>query len=449
MSWKDLSLTERAGISQRWREEGSRFAQDVNAFMDRCNRLGPEQAGEEPYDTRTDLAETVLQAVREANEAGRSADIREDFRPAYFPFIEFIKVNGQIPAPLSWLAGGQILVRAGSTTYLIDDLHIETLPGILSFGRSPDQKYFAVARQSGITIYDGWDGPEVTSLNWPTIGTRKGDHTLERWSHAGAKGDQLVPFPDGKRVLLATREAIMVVEPHRSTMLFPEEREESEDTWLNNPHGAVSPDGSLIAVGDRLTGAHLIFNDRYEKVGQIAGLVDLAPWHASFSDDGTCLALSSFMLYQGATVLVPTCRFPGLVVGEKELKIHWFSKATWDGMQRGLQEFDKDLLVLNSRSGAYASAWRPGEFILGDAQGFLWAFDRAGATRWHHFIGSSIGALDISPDGRRLLASSAAGFVVILDLDTGETDPDAIGTSMHRERRRWVFWKNEKRPLAW
>ena len=127
MSWKDLSLTERANISQRWREEGSRFAQDVNAFMDRCSRLEPEQAGKEPYDTRTDLAETVLQAVREANEAGRSADIREDFRPAYFPFIEFIKVNGQIPAPLSWLAGGQILVRAGSTTYLIDDLHIETL----------------------------------------------------------------------------------------------------------------------------------------------------------------------------------------------------------------------------------------------------------------------------------------------------------------------------------
>jgi hypothetical protein len=138
-----------------------------------------------------------------------------------------------------------------------------------------------------------------------------------------------------------------------------------------------------------------------------------------------------------------------LFVGQKDLETHWFAKATWDAMRQGLQELDKDLLVLNSRSSAYASAWRPGEYILGDAQGFLRAFDRAGATRWHHFIGSSLGALDISPDGRRLLASSAAGFLVILDLDTGETDPYAIGTSRHRERRRWVFWKNEKRPLAW
>jgi hypothetical protein len=118
-------------------------------------------------------------------------------------------------------------------------------------------------------------------------------------------------------------------------------------------------------------------------------------------------------------------------------------------MRQGLQEFDKDLMVLDSRASAYASAWRSGDLIFGDAQGFLWAFDRTGASRWRHFIGSSIGAIDISPDGRRLIASSAAGFLVILDLDTGETDPYSIGTSTHRERRRWLFWKNEKKPLAW
>jgi hypothetical protein len=449
MNWKHLSPAERAAISRRWREEGSRYARDVNAFMERCSRLGPKQAGEAPHDSREDLTEAVLEAVREANEAGRAADIREDFPPAYFPFLELIKAKGQHLAPLFCLASGQVLVRAGSTTYLIDDLRVETVPGVLSFGRSPDRRYFAVARQSGITIHDGWGGPTVTGVDWPTIGTRGGDHTLEQWSRAGAKGDQIVPFPDGKRVLLATRDAIVVVEPHSSTILFPGESEESEDIWLNKPHGAVSPDGSLIAVGDRLTGAHLIFNDRYERVGEIAGLVDLAPWHASFSDDGAWLALSSFMLYQGATVLVPTRRFPGLVVGEKDLETHWFSKASWDEMRQGLNELDQDLLVLSSRSSAYASAWRPGEFILGDAQGFLRAFDRTGAPRWNHFIGSSINALDISADGRRLFASSAAGFLVILDLDTGEADPYAIGTSTHRERRRWVFWKDETRPLAW
>jgi len=439
MSWKDLSPTERAGISRRWREEGSRYAQDLNAFMDRCLRLGPEQVGDEPQDTRADLAETVLQAVRDANEAGGSGDMREEFPPAYFPFLDFIQRNGQRLAPLLWLPSGHILVQARSTTYLIDDLHITTLPGILSFGRSPDRRYYAVARESGITIHDGWGGPQVTSLVWPDIRFREGVSKVE----------QLVPFPDGKRVLLASRAAIMVLEPHRSTILYPPEGKELEDIDLNNPHGAVSPDGSLIAVGDRLICAHLIFNDRYEPMGEIAGLVDVSPWHASFSDDGTLLALSSWMLYQGATVLVPTGRFPGLVVGAKDLDKYWFSKPTWAAMRQGLQEFDKDLLVLDSRASAYASAWRSGDLIFGDAQGFLWAFDRTGVSRWRHFIGSSSGAIDMSPDGRRLIASSAAGFLVILDLDTGETDPYTIGTSTHRERRRWLFWKNEKKPLAW
>jgi hypothetical protein len=118
-------------------------------------------------------------------------------------------------------------------------------------------------------------------------------------------------------------------------------------------------------------------------------------------------------------------------------------------MRQGLQEFDKDLVVLDSRASAYASGWRPGEYIFGDPNGFLWAFDREGASRWHHFIGSSISAIDISPDGRRLIVSSYAGYLVILDLDTGEADPYTIGTSTHRERRRWLFWKEENKPLAW
>jgi hypothetical protein len=442
--WKDLSPNQRAAISQRWRDEGSRFVRDLNAFEDRYYRLGAEQAGREPEETRYDLAETVLEAVREANESGEVARLREEFPPAYPPFVGLLNENGQVLAPMFWLDGGEIVVRVGAsqgeaTTYQIDGLHLRKLPGILSFGRSPDRRYYAVARESDIAIHDGWDGPKVTILDWPTVGTRGGVQEVT----------QLVPFPDGKRVLLATPHAILVLEPERRIVLYPREPDKLEDKWLNNPHGAVSPDGSLIAIGDRLTCAHLIFNDRYQVVGEIAGLVDLAPWHASFSDDGGLLALSSFMLHQGATVLVPTGRFPGLVVGEEDLRACWYSKATWAEMRQGLREFDNDLVVLDSRASAYASAWRPGEFILGDAQGSLWAFHRDGGKRWYHFIGSSVFAIDVSPDGRQLIASTYAGLLVILDLDTGEADPYRIGTSTHRERRRWLFWKKEKRPLAW
>lgn len=440
-SWKHMSPGQREAMGRRWRDEGSRFARGFNSFLEQIRKAQP---GEEPEDTRGDLAETVLEAVREANQSGELARLREQFPPAYFPFLERLPANGQHLAPLLWLNNGQIVVRVGGprepgTTYRIDDLHIETLPGILSFGRSPDRKYYALARESGITVHDGWGGPEVTRLDWPALVTRHGVPTCR----------QLIPFPDGKRVLLASGVAIIVLEPQQSTVLYPQDPEMTGHVWLDNPHGAVSPDGSLIAIGDRLTCAHLIFNDRYELVGKLAGLVDLAPCHASFSDDGRSLALSSSLMYEGATVIVPTHRFPGLVFADSDRERFWLSQATWPEMRRSLRDFDKDLLVLDSFARAYVSAWRPGEFILGDAQGGLWAFDRDGEVRWHHFIGSSGNGIDLSLDGRRLITSTCAGLLVILDLDTGEADPYRIGTSTHREQRRWLFWRNEDQPLAW
>jgi hypothetical protein len=440
-----LSPSQRAAIGQRWRDEGSRYAREQNAFHERVHRLDVGQHwGEPPHDTRSELAETILEAVREANESGDLAQLREQFPPAHAPFGDRFDENGQWMKPLLLLDDGQILVRAGdiserSTAYLIDDLHVRTLRGILSFGRSPDRRYFAIARKSGITIHRGWEGPVITSLAWPKTG---------RWRQE-REFAVLVPFPDGRRVLLGNRDAIMVLEPGRSTVLFAREEEDEYDPQLNNPHGAVSPDGSLISIGDRLTCAHMIFNDRYDLVGEITALWDVAPCHASFSDDGRSLALSSFMLWSGATVLVPTRRFPGLTIDDDDLDRHWHSKATWAEMRQGLHDFEKDLLVLDCKGKVSASAWRPGEFILGDAFGYLWAFDQNGERLWDHFIGDPVDGIDISRDGRRLVASTYAGFVVILDLDTDEVDPYRIGTSTHRELRRWLFWSKEKQPLAW
>jgi hypothetical protein len=155
------------------------------------------------------------------------------------------------------------------------------------------------------------------------------------------------------------------------------------------------------------------------------------------------------MLYDGATVLVPTRRLPGLVVKRKDLDRCWHSKSTSREKRRGLRDFDKELVVLDSQEVVRVSAWRSGEFLIGDAQGSLWAFDRDGERLWHHRIGSACCGIDISADGRRLVCSTLAGIVVILDLDTGEVDPYRIGTSTHREWRRWLFWTTENKPLAW
>jgi hypothetical protein len=105
--------------------------------------------------------------------------------------------------------------------------------------------------------------------------------------------------------------------------------------------------------------------------------------------------------------------------------------------------------VVEDGARVYAAAHRGDEFIIGDANGYLRAFSHAGEMRWQHFLGSSFSAIDVSPDGKQLIASTYAGFVSIIALDAGRKAPYQIGTGEHLELRRWLFWKNEESPLIW
>jgi len=433
-------------LSERWRKRSLEYVAAVNEHVRRGMQSGWDQAGQPPKDTRQPLAGRVIDAVREANKTGELADLREKFPPAHSPFIELVKENGQHLAPLAFLDDGRIVLGIGyknGHVVVIEGTKVEKAAGVLTFGRSPNRKYFAVARTKSIDIHEGWGGEKVASLDWPKIGP------LERVQQV----EQLVPFPDGQRVVLATQDAILAVESQRTELLYPRSIEELQENvgsvGLNNPHAAISPDGSLISIGDRLTCMHIIFNDQYEVVGEICPLADVSPCCASFSRDGKLLALSSFMLYNGATLVAPTSRFPGLSVTHQDLEKHWFSKNTVAEMRKGLQELDRDLVLMDADARVYAAVWRGEEFIMRDAYGDLRAFDKTGKVLWQHFIGSSIGDIDLSPDGKTLVVSTYAGFVCILDLDTGEPDPFAISTATHRERRRWLLWKKEPKPLVW
>lgn len=155
------------------------------------------------------------------------------------------------------------------------------------------------------------------------------------------------------------------------------------------------------------------------------------PHYAAFSADGSMIAFNSCHFYNGETIGLPTKLLPGIKI------------------KTDPYELDKRLVNLEDGSRVYAAVSRGDEFIIGDANGYLRAFDLQGSFRWQHFIGSTICDLDISRDERRLVATTYAGFLCILDLDTADADPFVIGTATHRERRRWLFWKKEPKPLIW
>jgi len=173
---------------------------------------------------------------------------------------------------------------------------------------------------------------------------------------------------------------------------------------------------------------HLAFDASGNQIASVGPFCDY-PCYAWFNTDGSVAAFNACLMYGGTSVGVSVSDLPGLDTDffEKDHKIH----------------------LLEDDSRVYAAVARDDEFIIGDANGYLRAFDLQGGFRWQHFIGGTITALDLSLDKHRLAVATRAGFLCVLRLDTGRRDPFTIGTASHKEVERLLFWKQEERILRW
>ncbi|MEO0461423.1 MAG: hypothetical protein AAF219_11315 [Myxococcota bacterium] len=433
-------------LSRIWRERSLRYVSGINRFVERGLSEGWENVGHEPEDDRADLAIPVLAALRSANEAGNLAGFRERFPPAHSPFLQLLEANGQSISPISIVDGDRIVARLGAPyengrIVILQGDSALPFAGAFIFGRSRDRRVFAFASEDGVHTRDGWDGPVLERFPFP-----KGSEGVPSGYDAELlEGtpvvETLVPFADGKRVLFVGPDGVFILSPEAAHRLLPTEADLREHfEWLRTEHpedplsmsldmvhATVSKNGRFVAAGSQDSN-HLVFKDGslFASVGNLSEY----PHHACFSSDDSVLAFNSCHFYHGETVGVPIA----------ELK---------QGFESEPYEVNEPVFELESGSRVYAAAHRGDEFIFGDASGYLRAVSNTGEPRWQQFIGSSVGDIDVTPDGKTLAVSTYAGFLCVLDLDTGDADPFVIGTSTHKEKRRWVFWRGEKEPLIW
>ncbi|UXY52138.1 hypothetical protein [Pseudomonas tohonis] len=429
--------------SQRWQRQTIAYARAINAYVEKGLREGWDNVGDEPSSAgREKLVPALLEALREANRNGRLDGLQATWPPAHAPLHEVLDEKGQAIPLLALLDDGSIVARIGATwepgrvVRIVGD-RVEEVPGLGFFGACPHRRFYALAREAGVEVRDGWDGPVVLRCPWP-----RGDEDalegveLEAFAET-PRPTRLQPFPDGRRVLLVSGSGIFVLEPEGARRLYPDNaslREYAEatdydppySTGLSMEHGAVSADGRWIAVGAQ-DGRHHLFDADLQPVAAI-GPHGEYPHFALFSGDGRSVAFNACHFYNGGTIAVDLARAPGLDSDYYE-------------------EVDGVTLV-EAGARVYAGASRGDRFILGDAYGYLRCVDAAGNPVWQHFLGSTLCAIDLSADGRTLVASSYAGIIAIIDLDAGRPEWQ-IGTGEHRERRRWLFWKGEETPLAW
>ena len=434
-------------IQNEWKSKTIDYAKSINAFIKKGLQDGWDNAGPEPEDNnREKLVPYLLKAIRKANQEKDFTQLRDNWPLAHSPLIPELDKNGQDIPVVTILDNGHIVARIGAPyqkgyVVEINDLDVSIVEGIDFFGRSPNRKYFAYTKEKGVSVTEGWLGKESVFCPYPT-GTEGAPSGFDvKPFEDTPTPTQLIPFPYGKSVLFVSTEGIYVLKSEQAIRILPTTEEMKEHfTWLQEEdpdddlqmelsmeHGAISHDGKLIAVGSQ-DSTHLVFNDSYQLIGDIGNQSEY-PHYAIFSNDSDMIAFNSCHFYNGITIGVPTKLLP-------DLKTEPY-------------EENSQTLTLEDGARVYAGVYRKDEFIIGDASGNLRGVGKDGTLHWQHFIGSSIGDIAISEDESTLVCSTYAGFISIIELDSGKMKEYEIGTGKHTELRRWLFWKEESQPLAW
>ncbi|KZN38168.1 hypothetical protein [Pseudoalteromonas luteoviolacea] len=429
-----------------WQKKTIAYAKAVNTYVQTGLTKGWENAGQKPKDNgREKLVPNLLNAIRCANETKEFTKLRLEWPLAYTPLVESLEERGQIIPKLTVLQDGSIIARIGAHyekgyVVKIQDNSVSKLDDIDFFGVCPNNIFFAYPEKEGVKITQGWQGTLTAFCPYPhgNEGTPS-KYDAEPFC-TDAQPTQIIPFPDGQRMLFICREGIVVLTPDHAIRLLPTQSslvESFEYLLAENPelplkpdlsmeHGNISPDGKFISVGYQY-GSHLVYNDEYKLVADI-GPHSEYPHFSLFSRDGKTLLLNSCHFYNGVTLGINTDELTGI-------KTEPYNE-------------DSRIRTLETGSRVYAAVHTENEFIIGNAFGHIKAFDHNGKATWQHFLGSNICDLVISKDEKTLVCSTCAGFISIIKLGEPKADYE-IGTGNSTEVRRWLFWKGEEKPLIW
>ena len=208
-------------IAAHWRSEGKRHAAEINKYV----RIGIEsnwqEEQEEPKeDSRSKLAEEVIAIIRGANAAGEIDRLRQEVPPESSLIAYEFKEKLQAVKPVAFMKNGSVLVYTGSGfMYLVDQKTIKKLPELYYAGVSPDGNYLALVYQQGIRIVYEWGSEleeEISFYPWKDIQMKMKEaiphfNSLADEEHPEASLDEVIPFADGKQLLLVSEYGIYLV----------------------------------------------------------------------------------------------------------------------------------------------------------------------------------------------------------------------------------------------
>jgi hypothetical protein len=401
-------------IQKEWFNKGKEYATAINDMVAFCEEFGWENWDkEEPEDEREQLASDVFQLLKKANKENNIELFRKQFPPSHAPFIELLKNKSQEIIHLEFVEKDKVVFivqneEKNSKVFLLDSDKITELNNqIEGIGKSKKGTVFALKIADEIIISKGWNGKRLATLK---LNTTK-----------NTKITQLIPFNEGLKVLLVSPKGIFIVSDKGEQKIHPVTNSDDWEADLMMENASLSTNNNYIIVGD-LNSDHRVLTIEGEQIGTI-GPQSSFPHLSLFSEDDTHMISNSCHFYNGVTIGIETKHLKGI-----ELNAY----------------VESDLFTLiENQMRVYAGITLDNYYILGDAFGYVKAFDKQGNCLWKHFLGSTVTAITISDDKQTLWVATGAGIIHKLLLNKGKRDTHTIGNSNHFEEFRMLFWKDE------
>ncbi len=403
-------------IKEEWNKLGEKYAVGINEMVEFGETHGWDNwKGQEPVDSRDHLVDEVFKLLKKANEEGEIEEFRNNFPPAHTPFIKFFEKKGQHIDQLHFIEDEKIVFLTGTSyqkrqAYILEGNETtEQDSSIDAIGKSKQNNVFAVLTKGKIITTQGWQGDLIESFE------------LKDTKDLGAT--TIIPFNNGRKILFVSSDGIYLISKDKELLIHPEPDLEDEEleSYIDMENADISYDNEYIVVGSQ-DSDHRILNINGEQIGFI-GPQSSYPHFCLFSDDDSQLITNSCHFYNGITIGVSTDILP-------DLEIEAYSES--------------DLYnVIDEEMRVYAGVASKDLYILGDAYGYIKAFDNEGKRIWRHFLGSTIGSIALSDDKKTLWIGSCTGMIHKLRLDSGHRDNHTIGNGKHYEEFRLIMWKEE------
>ena len=409
-------------IQEEWNSKGEQFAKEINEMVEFGEKNGWENwKGKEPKDKREHLADEVIRRLKQANIEKNMECFRDAFPPSHSPIISFLEKQSQSVEQLHFINEQKIVFLIGTAyqkrqAYLLNNNEILELDeNINAIGKSKQNNIFAIATESKISTFKGWEGELINEF------------ILNETAKLGIT--ELIPFNDGNKLLIVTSEGIYLVSKNGEKLIHPL-NEENEEDWSSNidmENATLSNDNRFIVVGEQCYD-HRILDANGNALGSI-GPQSSYPHFCLFSKDDSQLITNSCHFYNGVTIGVDSAKLNGI-------NIEAYTES-------------EDYKIIDEEMRVYVGLATKNYYILGDAYGYIKAFDKNGNKIWRHFLGSTISGITISDDEQILWVGSSSGILHKLTLGKGHRDKHTIGNGNHYEEFRLLIWKDEPQIWKW